>query len=165
MASVSSSPKRAISLRMLALAFARLRRDDSGGIMIEMSVAFFTMILMLFAVIEACMMGYTYSLVMEGAKEGVRYACVHGTDAATCIGPSPGCDTTAQAVTNDVSSYISGLGANVSGMNVSTTYPDGVSTGTSRVQVTITYTYKPLFRISGVTYPTFAAVSSGRIMY
>lgn len=151
--------------RMLALTFGRLRRDTGGSILIEMSLAFLTMIIMLFAVIETCMMAYTYSLVMDGAKEGVRYACVHGTDAATCIGPSPGCDSTAQAVTNDVSSYITGLGANVSGIHVSTTYPDGVSTGTSRVQVTVTYTYQPLFRIPGAPYPTFAAVSSGRIMY
>lgn len=151
--------------RMLALTLRRVCRDTDGGIMIEMSLGFLTMVIMLFAVIEGCMMSYTYSLLMDGAKEGVRYACVHGTDAAICVGPSPGCDTTAEAVTNDVTSYISGLGANVSGMSVSTTYPDGVSTGTSRVQVTITYTYKPMFKIPGVSYPTFAAVSSGRIMY
>lgn len=161
----SSLPKHPRALRLLALTFLRLRRDTNGSILIEMSLGFLTMIVMLFAVIETCMMGYTYSLVMDGAKEGVRYACVHGTDAATCIGPSPGCDSTAQAVTTDVTNYISGLGANVSGINVSTTYPDGVSTGTSRVQVTVTYTYKPLFKIPGVKYPTFAALSSGRIMY
>lgn len=164
MPAACGKPERGVRQRF-ALNFLRLGEDTGGGMLIEMAAAFLVMMIMLFVVIEACMMGYTYSLLMDGAKEGVRYACVHGTDASTCIGPSPGCDSTASAVTTDVTNYVTGLGANISGMQVATTYPDGVSTGTSRVQVKITYTYKPLFKLPGLTYPSFSATSSGRIMY
>lgn len=145
-------------------ALAEAGRDESGAVLIETTLGFLSMMLMLFVVMECCMMGYTYSLLTQGAKEGVRYACVHGVDSASCSGPSTGCDATAANVISAVRNSVSGVGANVTGMRVTVSYPDGSSVGTSRVQVNISYNYQPLTRFGARGF-AFSTSSTGRIMY
>ena len=52
----------------------------------------------------------------------------------------------------------------ISGMTVNVTYPDGLSTGTSRVTVSVTDTYVSVFRIPGISQ-TLTVSSTGRILY
>jgi hypothetical protein len=53
---------------------------------------------------------------------------------------------------------------NTAGMTVTPTYPDGVSTPSSRVRVVVSYNYQPLF---GLGWPTVTvnAASEGRIAF
>jgi hypothetical protein len=111
-------------------------------------------------------MVYTYCVYQEAARDGVRYAIVHGVDNSNCSGPSTGCgDPTAGNVINAVSSFANPYAAPISGMSIQVTYPDsGGCTPPSRVIVTVTYTYTPLFHIMPSGIP-FQVSSQGRIVY
>jgi hypothetical protein len=109
-------------------------------------------------------MAYTFSVMEEAAREGVRYASVHGIDSATCEGPSSGCDATAANVVSDVKAYAGTYTSGLSGMTVTVTYPDSASTATSRVKVALSCTYSPVFHFPGAAH-LLQVSASGRILY
>jgi Flp pilus assembly protein TadG len=137
---------------------------DRGTVAIETAVGFMLMMAMLLGIMECSVMGYTYAVLEESAREGVRYAIVHGADSSSCNGPSTGCDATAANVIADVHAYANTFAGTITGMSVVVTYPDGVSTGTSRVKVAITQTYVSVFHIPGISQ-TLTVSSEGRILY
>ncbi len=140
-------------------------RGDGGSILIETALGFMLIITMVLGIIECCMMAYTLSILEDAAREGVRYASVHGTDSTSCSGPDVGCaDSTYANVVSDVTSYASAFSGILSGMSVTVTYPDGTSTATSRVLVAITYTYQPHFLFPGPSH-VMTVSSEGRIVY
>ena len=143
--------------------FAGLR-GEQGSVAIEGAVSLMVLIVITVGFLELCVMSYTYSVMAESAREGVRYAIVHGTDSSSCSGPSTGCDATAANVKSDVAAYAANFSTQLSNMVVTVSYPDGVSTGTSRVQVSISETYQPTFHVPGLT-PTLTFTSAGRILY
>jgi Flp pilus assembly protein TadG len=144
----------------------RLRQDESGAVAIETAASFMLVITLVFGIIEFSMMIYTYGVMAEAARHGVRYASIHGADSSTCSGPSTGCsDPTAANVVNDVNTFAAKFIKTMSGAVVQVSYPDaGGSTVPSRVTVAITYTYQPLFRFPGLNR-TFQLSAQGRIMY
>ncbi len=74
--------------------------------LIEFALSVWTLFLLTFLIFEFCMTIYTYSVLNNAAREGVRYAIAHGTDSSTCSGPSTGCsDSTGASVTNVVKGY------------------------------------------------------------
>jgi Flp pilus assembly protein TadG len=155
----SSTPDR----RGVSKLFARLCCEQ-GSVAIETSISFMVLILFLFGIIECCMMGYTYASLEDAAREGVRYAIVHGTDSPSCSGPSTGCDATAANVKSDVTNYAKNFVGNLTTMVVTVSYPDGTSTAMSRVQVSVTQTYQPIFKVPGTSH-VVTVHSAGRILY
>ena len=139
-------------------------RDDCGSIMIETTLGFMIMMTMVLGIIECSMMAYTYSVMEEAAREGVRYATVHGINSASCDGPSSGCDATAANVISDVTTYAGTFTGGLSGMTVTVTYPDGASTPTSRVKVALSCTYAPVFHFPGASH-LLQVSATGRILY
>jgi Flp pilus assembly protein TadG len=137
---------------------------DEGSVLIETALGFMLMMTMILAIMECCMMAYTYSVLEDGVREGVRYAAVHGIDSTTCSGPSAGCDATAANVISDVTTYVAKYVKNTNGMVVTVTYPDGASTASSRVQVAITMNYSSLFHIAAIS-PALSVSSQTRIEY
>lgn len=136
-----------------------------------MEFIFSIIFLMLFiaGIIEVIIMVYTYNVLADAAKEGVRYAVVHGTmNSASCSGPGGGgvtcADSTAANVASAVTSYAVYSGHSSTGMTVTTTYPDSSSAAPNRVRVTVSYPYEPLF---GLGWPTITvnAAAEARIMY
>src|SRR5580658_9660376 len=80
--------------------------QQSGSILIEFSLSIWILFLLTFLIFEFCMTIYTYSVLSNAAREGVRYAIVHGTDSSLCSGPSTGCsDSTGTNVSNVVKGY------------------------------------------------------------
>jgi Flp pilus assembly protein TadG len=161
---MSSEPTDSVPTGKRSIEFLRRMGDESGSITIETAVSFMIMMTMILGIMEFCMMGYTYAVLEESAREGVRYAIIHGVDSSACAGPSSGCDATAANVVLDVKNYAESFAGNVSAMTVNVTYPDGTSTGTSRVQVAISYTYQPIFHFPGIAH-VLSISSSGRILY
>jgi len=140
-------------------------RNESGSVLIETALGFMLMMAMVLGIIESCMMVYTLGVLEDAAREGVRYASVHGTDSTNCSGPTVGCtDSTYANVVNAVTSYAGQFSGILSGMSVSVTYPDGTSAPTARVQVAIRYTYTPHFFFPGVNH-VMQISSQGRIAY
>ena len=150
-----------------ACAWVRLRSPgESGQAAIETALAYMMMMTCVLGLIEFCMMTYTYAVYADAARHGVRYATIHGSNSSTCSGPSTGCsDPTAANVVTQVTNYAKVYTAPISGTTVNVSYPDsGGCTPPSRVIVSITYTYAPLFHYPGATH-VFNVSSQGRILY
>jgi Flp pilus assembly protein TadG len=138
--------------------------DESGSAVIETAMAMFVIVPMVFWIFEMCMMTYTYSVLGDAARMGVRFAAVHGTDSTTCSGPSTGCDSTAANVVSEVKNAAAYSFHNTSAMTVSVTYPDSSSAPGSRVAVSVVYTYVPFVNYAGLTH-TSTLSAEGRIVY
>jgi len=145
---------------------ASLNARECGSVAIETAVSFMLMITCVLGIIGFTLMLYTYCVYQEAARNGVRYALVHGLDSSNCSGPSLGCgDPTAAHVVSAVTGFASPYAAPISGMSIQVSYPDsGGCTPPSRVIVTITYTYTPPFHViaNGIA---FQVSSQGRILY
>ncbi|MGC9292747.1 MAG: TadE/TadG family type IV pilus assembly protein [Acidobacteriaceae bacterium] len=137
---------------------------EQGSALVETALTMSLALMLALSVLEFCMMTYTYATLGEAAREGVRYATMHGTGNSTCSGPSQGCgDANGANVIAVVQQYAAYSLHNVSGMNVQVTYPDGASTPGSRVQVQISYPYVPYVKVPG-TVLTMDLSDSGRIL-
>ena len=140
--------------------------EDSGSVLIEFALSVWTLFLLTFLIFEFCMTIYTYSVLNNAAREGVRYAIAHGTDNSLCSGPSTGCsDSTGTNVSNVVKGYAGVCFHDISGITVTPSWPDGTSTPSSRVIVTINYPYVPYLRLPGFNAPTMQATAEGRIVF
>jgi Flp pilus assembly protein TadG len=145
---------------------AWLAREESGAMLVEFALSVWTLFLVTFLIFEFCMMIYTYSVLGDAAREGVRYAIVHGTDSSSCSGPSSGCgDTNGTNVINVVKGYATVSFHNTAAMTVTPSWPDGTSTPSSRVILTISYPYIAYFSLPGFNAPTMHVSAEGRIVY
>jgi len=124
--------------------------------------------LLVFGVLELMLLVYTYNVLADSAKEGVRYAIVHGTSSANCSGPGGGgvtCSDSAGAnVQSAVTSYALYSFHDTSAMTVTVTYPESSSDEPGLVLVRISYPYQPFF---GLGWPTVTvkAAAAGRITF
>lgn len=145
---------------------ARMLSDSSGSVLIETALAYMLGIAMVLGIVELAMMCYTFGVINEAARAGVHYATIHGANSSNCSGPSSGCaDPSAANVVNQVAAFASSFTSSAAPMTVTVTYPDaGGSTAPSRVLVTVSYTYRPLFGISAAG-PAFHVAEQGRIAY
>jgi Flp pilus assembly protein TadG len=150
----------------------QFRKNQSGQAAVEFALTIVFIVLLLVSFLEVILMVYTYIVLADSAKEGVRYAIVHGTGNTTCSGP--GTTLTTPPVTcpdvagGNVVSAVKGYAKyslhNPAAITVTPSYPDGVSAAPSRVRVVVSYPYQPFF---GLGWPTVTvkAAAEGRIMY
>jgi Flp pilus assembly protein TadG len=142
-----------LQISLFALAAHRLRRtagllagrsraflrDESAESMVGFALSSSILFMFIFGLTTMCLAFYTYESLSEMAREGARYAVVHGSSCETSSGSS--CEVTAA----EVNSYVQGLGIpNVGGgtMTVNTTYPDGgEAPNADRVEVTVSYSF------------------------
>ena len=145
------------------------KRGSKGQAQVEFALTVVFVFLLILGSLEMIVMIYTYSVLADAAKEGVRYAVVHGTGVgAACSGPGGGgitcTDATADNVKTTVTKYTSYSFHNSSAMTVTPTYPDASSVAPNRVRVTVSYPYQPIF---GLGWPTVTvnAAAEGRIVF
>ncbi len=144
----------------------RFLADESGAMLLEFSLSIWTLFLTTFLIFEFCMAVYTYSVLSNAAREGVRYGIVHGTDSGRCSGPGAGCgDPSGANVTASVRSYASLTFHDIRGMTVTPSWPDGSATPSSRVVVAIRYSYIAYLTLPGFNPPTMQVTSEGRIVF
>jgi Flp pilus assembly protein TadG len=144
----------------------KLARAESGAMLIEFALSVWSLLLMAFLIFEFCMAIYTYSVLGNAAREGIRYAIVHGTDSALCSGPSSGCaDTGGNNVTAVVNGYAAVSFHDTSGMTITPSWPDGTATPSSRVLVTISYPYVAYLTLPGFAWPQMQITAEGRIVF
>jgi Flp pilus assembly protein TadG len=145
-------------------------RKEKGQAAVEFALTIVFVMLLILAAIEVTVMIYTYSALADAAKEGVRYAIVHGTGvgASTCSGPGGGgvacTDSGAANVTAAVNTYTALSFHDNTKMTVTPTYPDASSVAPNRVRVTVSYVYQPIFGLGWPTMTVYAA-SEGRIVF
>ncbi len=145
-------------------------RKETGQGIVEFALTIVFVMLLILGVIELIVMVYTYNVLADAAKEGVRYAIVHGTGigATNCSGPGGSgvscADSGAANVKAVVNKYAAYSFHNSAAMTVTPTYPDSSSVAPNRVRVTVTYVYQPIF---GLGWPTVTvnAAAEGRIAF
>jgi Flp pilus assembly protein TadG len=145
------------------VALPHFRKEAHGQASIEFIFTVGFLVLFILGMIEVVMLVYTYSVLADSAKEGVRYAVVHGSGNAS--GSGPGCgDSTGANVKTVVTNYAEYSFHSTSGMTVNVTYPESACTAPSLVRVTVSYPYQPFF---GLGWPTVTvrAAAEGRIAY
>jgi TadE-like protein len=147
------------------------RNRQAGQALVEFALTIVMVIIVLFGAIELTLMIYTYNVLADAAKEGVRYAIVHGTGvgASNCSGPGGGgvgacTDSTGANIKTVVGKYTSLSFHDSTAMTVSPTYPDSSSVAPSRVRVTVSYVYQPFLSIAWTTM-TVNAAAEGRIVF
>ena len=123
----------------------------------------------IFGIWELIMIVHAMNVLSDAAKEGVRYAIVHGSYNTSGFqsGPAPG---NTLAVESYVKDYANLTFHDMSAISVSVTYPDGVSvadpTGNKagdKVRVEVAYTFVPYTALN--LKPTLSAASEGRIVF
>ena len=149
-----------------------------GQALVEFAFVLVFWVIMVIAIIEMVLFMHTYNVLADSAKEGVRYAIVHGTHNSVPCGPVTCTDVTGPAAPwGTVPGYGNGYGVvktfaqlslhSTTNMTVAINYPGGDATPANktpnRVQVTVSYPYQPLF---GLGWPTVTlnAAAEGRIM-
>jgi Flp pilus assembly protein TadG len=148
-------------------------RDDKGQAAVEFALSAVFLVLLVVSLIEITMLVYTYIVLADSAKEGVRYAIVHGSNNATPSGPTTGstgappCTTSSANVTNVQTAVTNYAGASLhdkTQVTVKVCYFDGDNQAPHRVAVAVSYGYQPFF---GLGWPTVnvKAAAQGRIVF
>jgi len=141
------------------------RKRQSGQAAVEFALTITSIFVLLIGMLELTMFVYTYSVLADAAKEGVRYAIVHGSSGQNGTGPSGGGScVTSGAVIDNVKYYAAGSLHGTSNMTVNACYTDGNNQPGSAVQVTVSYPYEPFFGLGWPTVNVYAN-SAGRIMF
>jgi Flp pilus assembly protein TadG len=158
---VGSSLMSESSKRMSTSRGARRRlRNDRGSTLVEFALVLTALMMFLLGIMDFSRMLYTYHFVGEAAREGTRYAVVHGSTFTT--GCSGTVSYSCSAKASDVQSYVQGLtppGITSGSLSVNTTWPGtapaGALTGCSTangnnspgclVQVSVSYPFKFMF--------------------
>lgn len=136
--------------------FIRLR-SDAGSTLVETAISISLLLTLLIGIIEGCLMVYTYHFISNAAREGTRYAIVHGAtwaqppwnNAIPCLAYS---DSGCTATTTNIQDYVASLtfpGIDTSDITVTPTWYDtpGGSSGPTNnaygdyVQVQVQYNF------------------------
>jgi hypothetical protein len=162
-------------MRTLDISLVRRSREERGQSLVEFALTILFIFLLFVGMLEMIFLMYAYNTLADSAKEGVRYAIVHGTGNTICSGPGlpsgtppivcP--DLTGLNVKNVVNNF-AGLSMQ-SGSTVTVDYNPSNANGVlcnvpgCMVQVRVSQTYQPLF---GLGWPsvTLYAAADGRIM-
>jgi len=149
----------------------RLQDDERGQAIVEFALVIGFLVILLVSMLEMSLFLYNYAVLTDAAKEGVRYAIVHGSSTGNSLtgsvesAPWSTCTTAATGgVLTTVQSYAAASLHNTSGMSVDLCYPDGNNNPGSGVQVNVSYPYSPLFLTNWATV-TISATSVGRIQF
>jgi Flp pilus assembly protein TadG len=148
------------------------KRREKGQTLIEFALVFLVLIVMIIGFIETVIFVHTYNVLADSAKEGVRYAIVHGANNTSSSGPTCPCSAIDGAPgTGVVKTYAQYSLHDTTNMTVTVNYNPSSANGAAAcnkapclVQVTVSYPYQPLFRIAWATV-TVNAAAEGRIVF
>lgn len=162
---------------------ARGKMQKHGGqALVEFMLTATFLVLLTVSILEVAEFIYTYGVMADAAKEGVRYAIVHGVNSGSANGPGSGATASSPPCTSGNATTDSAkTGANIDGITSAVTnfaafslhstksitvfvcYLDASNSLGSRVEVTISYPYQPFF----FKWPsvTVFANSAGRIVF
>jgi Flp pilus assembly protein TadG len=163
------TPERRRHFRFSNFDFRNPRRHaGTGQATLEFVLTTLLIVALIFAALDLIMILYTGCVMADAAKEGIRYAVVHGCDAGAnyCSGTcTPACaDASAANVVTQVKNYAKLSGHNISGITVTVNYPDSSAAMPSRVQVLVSYPYQSYFNLGWKTV-TISAAAEGRIAF
>jgi len=115
------------------MSLRRFSREEKGAAMVEFALVCVIFLFLLLGIAEFGRAAWIKSSITAGARDGARYAAVHGNQSSR--------PATADSVSAFVSARIP-----VTPIRVTSTWPTGNAPG-SVVQVTVKYPYRPLVAI------------------
>jgi Flp pilus assembly protein TadG len=118
-------------------AFVR-RKPRRGTHIVELALILPVFLLFIFATLDFALIMWAYGTVSEASRVGARYAMVHGSMAASPVGPSAN-DSTVQTKVQD-----NALALNTANLTVTSSWPDGDNNPSHHVVVTATYNCHPI---------------------
>jgi Flp pilus assembly protein TadG len=169
-----------------------LKREE-GQAIVEFSLVIIFLFFLIISILQMILLMSAYNTAADAAKEGVRYAIVHGTQNSNCSGPgdptqSPVVTCTDSSATNVQAAVVNFAALsfqNVTTGDVTVSYNPADQNGTCAngpctqgspptanlgcsapgcmVKVVVSHTYTPFF---GLSWPnvTLNAAAEGRIM-
>lgn len=155
----------------------RSRKSEGGQAQVEFVASVLFILVLVFSIFEVIMLLYTYNVVADSAKEGVRYGVVHGSlssNSTSSSGTSTCGGSSVPSVSQQVCNYARASFHDVAGLQVTVNYPDGTGGSSTnppnappnRVQVQVTYPYQPLLGLSWeATKINVRAAAEGRIAF
>jgi hypothetical protein len=154
-------------------------RRERGQAQVEFALVVVMLMILILSMVEMLTLIHTYNVLADSAKEGVRYAIVHGSGNSTPAGPACPCTDIdgPAAPPGSLAGYGTGYGVvktvaqyslhNMAGITVTVSYPDTANAPANkppnRVQVVVAYPYHPFFNLGWPTV-TVNAAAEGRIM-
>jgi len=145
--------------------------------MVEFALVIVFVFVLFVSILQTILLMHVYNTLADAAKEGVRYAIVHGTGNSLCSGPGlPSAtppivctDTTGANVKTAVTNFAAVSFQNVGASDVTVDYNPNSANGTAcnvsgcLVRVTVSHIYAPLFGLNWAGL-TLHAAADGRIM-
>lgn len=150
-------------------------RGSRGQAQVEFALVIVFLMILCLGSIELISLVHAYNVLSDAAKEGVRYAIVHGDNNSIPSGPGCPCadidGPAAPAGTlggngsgyGVVKTYAKFVLHDITGLTVTTTYLDASRKPPNRVRVVVAYPYRPFFSLGWPTV-TLNAAAEGRIM-
>jgi Flp pilus assembly protein TadG len=142
------------------------RRRSRGGTLVEFTMVVFLLIIVLLSVVEMGRMVLVYTTVTNSARAAARYAIVHGASRTPGMGkdgPS-GPSANPAEVVQVVKDFASTGLLDVNSLTINVTYPAGINTVGSTVNVAVSYTYNPFIGMLPLRVP-LSNVSRGVIVF
>lgn len=150
---------------------------QAGQAMVEFMLVVIFLFVLFVSILQTILLLHAYNTLADAAKEGVRYAIVHGTGNSNCSGPGLPLATPPVTCSGtpypNVQTVVTNFAAvsfqNVTAANVTVDYNPNSANGAAcnvpscLVRVTVSYPYQPFF---GLGWPsvTLNAAADGRIM-
>ena len=150
-------------------------RNEAGQSLVEFALVILFVFILFVSIVQMIMFMHTYNTLANAAKEGVRYAIVHGTQNSNCSGPTTStiCTIPNGSPYNNVKdaalNFASVSIQNVTRADITVAYFPKDTTGAAcgdpgcMVRVTVAHQYNPLFGLGWPNFTVYAA-SEARIM-
>ena len=137
-------------------------REDRGSSLIEFCLISVMLVIVLLGVVEMGRMVLVYTTIANAAREGARYAIVHGVDQTV----SPSGPGNTSAVETVVKNFASAGLVDTTALTITVSYPNGDNKAGSTVKVKVTYPYDPFVNFfSSILNTTLGSTSEGVITY
>lgn len=122
--------------------------DERGQAIVEFALVIGFLVILIVSILEMSLFLYNYAVLTDAAKDGARCAIVHCS----------------KGITTTVDALLAASVHGTAGRILDVSYPDDNQAPGSRVQVTVSYSYSPLFLTNWATIP-ISATSVGRIQF
>lgn len=117
--------------------------DEGGQTLVEMALALPIILMLLIGIVDAAGAVWASGTLAAAAREGTRYAIVHGFESDVPSGPGSASFTPPDSDTA-VAAVVRARATGLSGVEVSSQWPDGENGRGSRVTVEATMRYRPI---------------------
>jgi len=115
----------------------RLRREEVAQSLVELAFILPILLLVVTGLFDLARAVFEENTLAYSAREGTRYAIVHGSASTSPVGPTNTSDPTIAAV-------VRGAAIGVPNITVTTAWPDGNNDRNSHVSVDVTAPFVPL---------------------